>query len=46
MASWVEVNPAFERMFGYSAAEVVGRPTVAFTHPDDISLIRSPTCVA
>ncbi|MFC3815511.1 PAS domain S-box protein [Lysobacter sp. GCM10012299] len=38
---WVEVNPAFERMFGYSAAEVLGRPTVAFTHPDDISLTQS-----
>jgi PAS domain S-box-containing protein len=38
---WVEVNPAFERMFGYSALEVVGRPTVAFTHPDDISLTQS-----
>lgn len=38
---WVEVNPAFERMFGYKADEVVGRPTVAFTHPDDISLTQS-----
>lgn len=38
---WVEVNPAFERMFGYSAEEVVGRPTVAFTHPDDIPLTQS-----
>jgi PAS domain S-box-containing protein len=38
---WVEVNPAFERMFGYAAAEVVGKPTVAFTHPDDISLSHS-----
>src|SRR5688572_19750532 len=37
---WVEVNPAFERMFGYSAAEVVGRPTSAVTHPDDIETSR------
>jgi PAS domain S-box-containing protein len=37
---WVEVNPAFERMFGYSAAEVIGRPTSAFTHPDDIETTR------
>ncbi len=37
---WVEVNPAFERMLGYSASEVVGRPTTAFTHPDDIDISR------
>ena len=37
---WVEVNPAFERMFGYSANEVVGKPAVAFTHPDDVPLSR------
>ncbi|GAA5067378.1 sensor histidine kinase [Lysobacter panacisoli] len=38
---WVEVNPAFERMFGYSAAEVIGLPALAFTHPDDITLSRN-----
>src|SRR5688572_3761359 len=37
---WVEVNPAFERMLGYSAAEVIGRPTSAVTHPDDIETSR------
>lgn len=37
---WVEVNPAFERMFGYSSNEVVGKPAVAFTHPDDVPLSR------
>ena len=38
---WLEVNPAFERMFGYSAAEMIGRPTVAFTHPDDVVLTQT-----
>lgn len=38
---WVEVNPAFERMFGYAANEVVGQPAVALTHPDDIALSRA-----
>ncbi|MFC3552326.1 ATP-binding protein [Lysobacter cavernae] len=38
---WVEVNPAFERMFGYAAADMVGRPTSAFTHPDDLLLTQS-----
>ena len=37
---WVEVNPAFERMFGYRADEMVGRPAADFTHPDDIERSR------
>ncbi|MEG3193246.1 sensor histidine kinase [Lysobacter sp. D1-1-M9] len=32
---WVEVNPALERMLGYSAEEMVGWPAADFTHPDD-----------
>lgn len=35
---WVDVNPAFERMFGHAAADVVGRQVDEFTHPDDIQL--------
>lgn len=38
---WVEVNPAFERMFGYPANEVIGQPALALTHPDDIVLSRA-----
>ena len=32
---WVQVNPAFERMFGYRAQDVVGRPAAELTHPED-----------
>jgi len=32
----VSVNPAFERMVGYSEAELRQMPFSAFTHPDDI----------
>lgn len=37
---WREVNPVFERMLGYDAHEMIGRPASAFTHPDDIELAR------
>lgn len=37
---WREVNPAFEKIFGYAAAELVGRPVFDFTHPDDLELSR------
>ncbi|MGH8076304.1 MAG: sensor histidine kinase [Lysobacter sp.] len=35
---WLEVNPAFERMLGYRADEMIGRAASAFTHPDDITM--------
>lgn len=38
---WLEVNPAFERLLGYPAHEMIGRPASAFTHPDDIELSRT-----
>lgn len=37
---WREVNPAFEQIFGYAAADLVGRPVFDFTHPDDLELSR------
>lgn len=37
---WLDVNPALERMFGYPAAEILGRSADEFTHPDDIAVSR------
>jgi PAS domain S-box-containing protein len=37
---WLEVNPAFERMFGVSAGEIIGRTAADITHPDDIEESR------
>ncbi|HEY9042514.1 MAG TPA: PAS domain S-box protein, partial [Rheinheimera sp.] len=35
---FVDVNQSCERILGYSAAELLGRPFLDFTHPDDISV--------
>ncbi|MDQ3205792.1 MAG: ATP-binding protein [Pseudomonadota bacterium] len=37
---WVEVNPALERLLGYPQAEMAGRATAEFTHPDDLERTR------
>ncbi len=37
---WCEVNPAFEKMFGYPASELIGHHVLEFTHPEDIELSR------
>ncbi|WP_175489103.1 sensor histidine kinase [Lysobacter sp. cf310] len=37
---WLEVNPVFERLLGYAAADMVGRSTAEFTHPEDVELSR------
>ena len=32
---YVYVSAAFERIFGYAPAEVIGRPMIELVHPDD-----------
>ena len=36
----VRINPAFERMLGYSSAELKGRDGADFMHPDDVAISR------
>lgn len=35
------VNPAWERLFGFSAEEVEGHPLLDFVHPDDLEASRA-----
>jgi diguanylate cyclase (GGDEF)-like protein/PAS domain S-box-containing protein len=35
---FVDVNQSCERILGYSATELLGRPFLDFTHPDDINV--------
>ncbi len=37
---WVEINPALERMLGYSAQDLIGRATAELTPPEDVELSR------
>lgn len=34
---WLSVNPAFERILGWSKDDLVGQPFVPLTHPDDLA---------
>lgn len=34
------VNPAFERVLGYAAEDLVGRPLTDFVHPDELAATR------
>jgi PAS domain S-box-containing protein len=35
---WIEVNPAFCRLFGYEARDLIGQPAQSLSHPDDLPL--------
>jgi PAS domain S-box-containing protein len=34
------VNPAYERLIGYTAEELVGQPFFPLMHPDDVELVQ------
>ncbi len=37
----VAVNPAWQRLLGWTEAELLGRSAIDFVHPDDMSIARS-----
>jgi PAS domain S-box-containing protein len=41
--SFVRLNPAWERVLGYSRAELLGRPYLDFVHPEDLEETRAKT---
>jgi PAS domain S-box-containing protein len=38
--NYIEVNPAWEKILGYSRDEVIGRSYKAFAHPDDLTEVK------
>lgn len=36
--TFVQVNPAWEKLLGFSAEELTGRPFIDFVHPDDLEV--------
>ena len=35
-ATFIKINPAFQRTLGFSEAELLGRPFLEYIHPDDV----------
>ena len=40
---YIQVNPAYEEILGYSQSELKGRTALDFTHPDDVQLSKDVT---
>jgi PAS domain S-box-containing protein len=40
-AQFLQVNPAFEKLLGYSASELTERSFLEFVHPDDLEATRA-----
>lgn len=43
---FVEVNPAFTRVLGYSPTELISRPFLEFVHPEDVGMTTAMTRLA